>query len=166
MRQTPDVHQRFSTREPQLGDVRRLIEAETSCFEDPWPPQFFISEILADGRYNQLLEDAAGKLAGYLFCAWQYLDLHVLKVATIPPLRRHGLARQLMDLAEHHAVAMGGETLTLEVRESNAAAIGLYDALGYCRAGVRPRYYGNGEDALIMTKRISGSEPEVLISEI
>jgi ribosomal protein S18 acetylase RimI-like enzyme len=95
---------------------------------------------------------------GYLFCAWQYLDLHVLKVATLPPLRRHGLARLLMDLAEHHALSMGGETLTLEVRESNEAAIGLYDALGYFRAGVRPRYYGNGEDALIMTKRVFETE--------
>ncbi len=159
------MHQRFSSRKPQLGDVRRLVETETACFEDPWPPQFFVSEILADGRFNRLLEDAAGALAGYLFCAWQYLDLHVLKVATVPPLRRHGLARLLMDLAEQHAGSMGGETLTLEVRESNAAAIGLYDALGYRRAGVRPRYYGNGENAIIMTKRISGSEPEILISE-
>ena len=42
----------------------------------------------------------AGSMVAYLFCAWQYLDLHVLKVATLPPFRRSGLARRLMALAE------------------------------------------------------------------
>jgi ribosomal-protein-alanine N-acetyltransferase len=47
---------------------------------------------------------------------------------------------------------MGGETLTLEVRVTNVAAIGLYESLGYERKCVRPGYYADESDALTMTK--------------
>ena len=93
-------------------------------------------------------------MVAYLFCAWQYLDLHVLKVATLPQFRRAGLARRLMALAEDHAVEMSGESLTLEVRSSNVEAIALYETLQYQQVGTRAAYYPDGEDAVVMTKRI------------
>jgi len=150
--------ERLSVRPPQLGDARALAEAELVCFSDPWPPQFFASEILADGRFNRLLVDAGGDMVAYLFCAWQYLDLHVLKVATLPEYRRTGLARRLMALAEDHAVETGGESLTLEVRQSNSDAIAMYEVLEYEQVSVRTAYYQDGEDAVVMTKRILNSE--------
>ncbi len=97
-------------------------------------------------------------MVAYLFCAWQYLDLHVLKVATMPSHRRKGLALRLMAIAEAHAVEAGGESLTLEVRASNDGAIALYETLRYYQAGVRRGYYQDGEDAVVMTKRIQNSE--------
>ena len=145
---------RVSVRPPQLSDARALAEAELLCFSDPWPPQFFVSEILADGRFNRLLVDAGGNMVAYLFCAWQYLDLHVLKVATLPQYRRTGLARRLMGLAEDHGVETGGESLTLEVRVSNLDAIALYEALDYKQVGNRASYYQDGEDAVVMTKHL------------
>jgi len=148
----------LAVRPPQLSDARALAEAEIVCFNDPWPPQFFVAEILADGRFNRLLVDPAGRMAAYLFCAWQYLDLHILKVATLPPFQRSGIATRLMELAEDHTTEMGGESLTLEVRPSNVPALALYTALNYDRAGIRPKYYQDGEDAVIMTKRVLNSE--------
>jgi len=150
--------ERLSVRPPQLGDARALAEAELVCFSDPWPPQFFVTEILADGRFNRLLVDAGGTMVAYLFCAWQYLDLHVLKVATLPQFRRTGLARRLMTLAEDHAAEMAGESLTLEVRQSNSDAITMYEVLEYERVDVRTAYYQDGEDAVVMMKRILNSE--------
>ncbi len=145
---------RLSVRAPQVSDARALAEAELVCFSDPWPAQFFLSEILADGRLNRLLVEPDGRMVAYLFCAWQYLNLHVLKVATLPEHRRGGLASQLMALAEEHAEQMSGESLFLEVRRSNSSAIALYEALDYDRTGVRFNYYQDGEDAVIMTKRV------------
>jgi ribosomal-protein-alanine acetyltransferase len=110
--------------------------------------------MLAGGRFQRVITDVGGQLVAYLFTAWQYLDLHVLKVATLPGFRRQGLARRLMEIAERHCSEAGGETITLEVRPSNDDAIALYEALGYQRIGRRPGYYANGEDALVMTKQI------------
>jgi ribosomal-protein-alanine N-acetyltransferase len=146
------VSDRFAVRPPQLGDVRNLAVADMECFPDPWPAQFFVSEIIADGRLNRLVVDPAGRLAAYLFCAWQYLDLHVLKVATLADFRRRGLSLRLMRIAENHAEEMNGESLTLEVRKDNHSAIALYEGLGYTHQGVRRHYYPNGDDALIMTR--------------
>jgi ribosomal-protein-alanine N-acetyltransferase len=149
-----DSSVRVSVREPQPGDVRALERAERECFTDPWPGQFFVSEMFAPGRYHRLLVDQGGELVGYLFAAWQYLDLHVLKIATLTEYRRSGLARRLMDMAERHVAQMGGDSITLEVRESNHPALALYDFLGYRRAGRRRHYYADGEDAIVMTKTI------------
>jgi ribosomal-protein-alanine N-acetyltransferase len=149
---------RVSVRPPQISDARTLAEAEIECFSDPWPQQFFVAEILADGRFNRLLVDPSGYMVAYLFCAWQYLDLHVLKVAVPPPHRRRGLATRLMVLAEEHAAEMGGRSLILEVRPSNAPALAFYEALEYGPGGIRSKYYQDGEDAIIMAKRILNSE--------
>jgi ribosomal-protein-alanine N-acetyltransferase len=145
---------RVSVRLPQPGDVRSLEAAERVCFTDPWPGQYFVSELFAPGRFHRLLVDPAGDLVAYLFAAWQYLDLHILKVATLPPYRRQGLAGRLMALAERHAVEMGGDSVTLEVRTSNTGAITMYHAFGYHRSGIRRQYYSDGENAVIMTKTV------------
>jgi ribosomal-protein-alanine N-acetyltransferase len=141
-------------REPQSGDVHTLGELERICFPDPWPERYFGSELIAPGRFQQVLVNEAGNLVAYLFTAWQYLDLHVLKVATLPEVRRLGLARRLMLVAESHCTAMGGESVTLEVRPSNTSAIALYHSMGYQAAGERIGYYTSGESALVMTMRL------------
>ena len=46
--------------------------------------------------------------------------------------------------------------LHLEVRADNAAAIGLYQAMGFAADGRRRDYYGRGHDALLMSLRIAG----------
>ncbi len=45
----------------------------------------------------------------------------------------------------------GAEAVLLEVRASNAAALRLYESLGFQRVGLRRRYYADGEDAVLMT---------------
>jgi len=152
---------RVSVRVPQVSDIRDLERAERLCFVDPWPGQFFVSELFAPGRYHRVMVDPAGGLVAYLFSAWQFLDLHVLKIATLPQHRGEGLASRLMDMAEHHVRESAGDSLTLEVRTSNDAAIAMYRSLGYHSAGLRPKYYADGEDALIMTKRIVETENPV-----
>jgi ribosomal-protein-alanine N-acetyltransferase len=145
---------RVSERAPQPGDVRALERAERLCFTDPWPAQFFLTEMFAPGRFQRLLVDPGGDVVAYLFAAWQYLDLHVLKIAVLPEHRRHGHAQRLMAAAEAHALQNAGETLTLEVRPSNRSAVALYERLGYGLAGRRTRYYPDGEDAVVMTRRL------------
>ncbi len=146
---------RVMLRQPQPGDMAALEEVEQRCFPDPWPGRYFASELLAPGRFQRIMVDPAGRLIAYLFTAWQYLDLHVLKVAALPELRRQRLGSRLMAEAENHATEMAGESVTLEVRPSNDAALAMYRDLGYQLVGRRPSYYVNGEEALIMSKRIT-----------
>lgn len=80
----------------------------------------------------------------------------IANVAVAPASRRRGLARQMLASLEKRAASLGVSRLFLEVRVSNAPAMALYLKCGYIGRYVRPRYYGDGEDALIMEKRLGG----------
>ena len=77
-------------------------------------------------------------------------DVQILKVAVLPEMRRRGIARELLARVAGDARNLGATTSSLEVRASNAGAQALYERLGYRSLGKRPRYYSDGEDALIM----------------
>ena len=57
-----------------------------------------------------------------------------------PYARGHGLARLLTQRVEEGARAMGYYLLNLDVRETQHAAIALYESMGYIRWGVHPTY--------------------------
>ncbi|MCL2496144.1 MAG: ribosomal protein S18-alanine N-acetyltransferase, partial [Clostridiales bacterium] len=86
---------------------------------------------------------------------WQILDEgHITNVAAHPDYRRLGLAQLLITHMMTACRALGGRTMTLEVRENNAAARRLYEKMGFGTAGIRPHYYDNGENAVIMWSRL------------
>ncbi len=65
-----------------------------------------------------------------------------------PWSRGHGLARQLIEIAEQHARAAGFRVLNLDVRETQRAAIRLYETLGYTKFGEHP-YYAFANDRYV-----------------
>ena len=75
--------------------------------------------------------------------------------------RRGGVAGQLLDVFIRFAEGSGLAFLTLEVRESNYAAIALYGSRGFRGEGRRKNYYDHPkEDAIIMTKEFGAAEAE------
>ncbi len=89
-------------------------------------------------------------------------DVQILKVGVDPAWRRHGIARALLARVADDARNLGARTCSLEVRAANAGAQALYGALGLTVAGKRPRYYSDGEDAVIMT----GPLPTVTLAAV
>lgn len=57
-----------------------------------------------------------------------------------PWARGHGLSAMLVEAAESHARASGFGVLNLDVRDTQTAAIRLYERLGYVRFGTHPYY--------------------------
>ena len=66
-----------------------------------------------------------------------------------PSFRRQGVGLALMDSLKSEMSRLGCRAATLEVRESNTAAVRLYEKAGFSLAGVRPHYYMDKENALI-----------------
>jgi [ribosomal protein S18]-alanine N-acetyltransferase len=91
--------------------------------------------------------------------AWHVADeLHILNVATSPPMRRRGVASAIMREAMAYARGSRVRIVLLEVRRSNRAAIRLYRTLGFSAMGIRPNYYSDdGEDAVEM---VLGLDPD------
>ena len=77
-------------------------------------------------------------------------QVQILKVGVDPAMRRRGIARELLARVAADARDLGASRCSLEVRAGNVGAQELYAALGFRSLGVRPRYYSDGEDAVIM----------------
>lgn len=77
-------------------------------------------------------------------------QVQILKVGVDPAQRRRGIARELLARVAADARDLGAATCSLEVRAGNVGAQAFYGALGFHALGTRPRYYSDGEDALIL----------------
>jgi ribosomal protein S18 acetylase RimI-like enzyme len=93
-------------------------------------------------------------VVGYLFAMWIFDEMHVNKIAVDAGLRRRGIADALMAHCFAFARANGVETISLEVRKSNRGAQEFYAHLDFQSTYVRPRYYPDGETAVVMTRRV------------
>jgi len=86
-------------------------------------------------------------------------ELEILLVAVTPAARRRGAGTALVAAALADAARAGALAAHLEVRASNAAAIALYQRLGFVAVGRRPRYYDATEDAVLMSRALGGETP-------
>ena len=139
-----------------LGDLSAIEEIERRSYPTPWSRSMFAGELakassICLGAFES--EGEAAKLRGYLIVS-RYVDAwHVMNVAVDPDHRGHGTAKLLLDRLFELTADDARRGYTLEVRVSNAVAIGLYERLGFEARGLRRGYYtDNREDALIMWK--------------
>jgi len=158
-------------------DLDEIMPLERRCFADPWTRRMYLSDLttneaatyltlrMANGKL-QMADDERQMANGKKLLAidhrpspilaygglWLLLDeAHIATVASHPDWRGCGLGQWLMLALLDTAVVRGAVTSTLEVRAGNLPAKRLYEKLGYEVAGVRKRYYRDGEDGLIMT---------------
>ncbi len=129
-----------------------LAELEKLCFSDPWTREGLEAELSSDTAFFAVAEQegcAVGCAGMHCVCGECYID----KVVVHPDYRRQGLARGLVQYLIEQAIKQSGEFITLEVRESNAPAIALYQKLGFEPVGTRKNFYSAPrENALLMTK--------------
>lgn len=87
--------------------------------------------------------------------AWLVVDeLQITALAVHPDHRRQGLARQVLEAMLRLGREAGATRATLEVASTNGAARALYAGLGFNDVAVRRAYYRNGDDAVILWKKI------------
>lgn len=78
----------------------------------------------------------------------------LLTLGVRPAARRRGLGRLVLRELAHEAAVRGARTLFLEVSERNRPALDLYRGAGFAAVGRRARYYGNGDDALVLARAL------------
>jgi [ribosomal protein S18]-alanine N-acetyltransferase len=135
-----------------LEDLDEVVAIERLSFPVPWDRQAFAEELARPWAKVEILRHrASGRVVA--FCNyWLVADeVHILNVAVRPEAQRRGLAGRLLGHIIEQAKRGNARVLSLEVRVSNAAAVGLYRRFGFREVGRRPKYYAdNGEDALLM----------------
>ena len=101
-------------------------------------------------------EEAGAQIVGFVVARCADDEWEIENVVVVPEQRRLGTGSALVRELVQEAGRSGVTAVLLEVRESNAAARGLYEKIGFNQVGRRPDYYRNPpEDALLLKISIS-----------
>ncbi len=125
---------------PSHIDGMEIIE--NNCFPEPWSRKSLEELLTCEYAVYFVAKDLdSGCIAGY---AGMYVSFdvgNINNVGVLPKYRRHGIGARLIGELCEYCKKNSIVLLTLEVRESNAPAIGLYEKFGFERVGVRKNYY-------------------------
>ena len=137
-------------------DIPVLVSLDKELFPySPWSSGQYREEISAPTRRFIVAVDEGLSVIGYAgVFAPGGAEADILTVGVISQHRGQGIARQLMAGITKWAIDQGSIAMMLEVKTDNAAAIGLYESLGYSKLNIRKDYFGSGLDALVMRKEL------------
>ena len=136
-----------------LLDLGALRHLENVCFDhDAWPLLDLIA-VLTWPDVIRLKAVESGEMAGFIAgdprqskgAVW------IATVAVEPRFRRRGIGSALMLECERRAQL---PVVKLTVRISNQVAISMYEKLGYQTSDIWRAYYSDGEDGLVMSKKL------------
>lgn len=144
----------MTTETTDISDLDRIVEI-AAAQTDSWSREQIEEEFGYDFA-KVLVVRHNGVIIGWCDIHITYDNAHLNEIAVDEEYRRIGAGRLLLGYAAKLSAERGCESMTLEVRESNMPAIGLYRSFGFETAGKRKRFYTNPEeDALVMKLEIS-----------
>lgn len=137
------------------ADLDAIMEIERRAYAFPWT-RSILHDCLRVG-YSCWLYEINGVIHGYGVMSSAAGEAHILNLCVRPESQGQGLGRKMLT----HFIALAGrhgvDTLLLEVRPSNPAALALYQDLGFNEVGVRKDYYPaeqGRENAIILALAI------------
>ena len=132
--------------------VDEVVALEAASFTNPWSKDALLWEMRnSDVTRVYVARDDDGSLVAFCACWVIFDEVHINTMAVAAGRRRQGVASALLQFVLADASAAGARKATLEVRQSNQAAIRLYESLGFAVVATRPGYYTKpDEDALIL----------------
>lgn len=135
------------------ADLPALLVLEAEAFgTDAWGERA-LREELGGGRRAVVADDGEGVVEGYAASrvAGDVVDLE--RIVVRRDARRRGTGGALLDDLLAHTG--GAERMLLEVSSANRAALSFYAGRGFRRIDVRPRYYRDGSDAVVMGRALA-----------
>ena len=139
-------------RPASLTDLPALVALEQELFgPDAWNEALLRQEIEGPGRRFVVADDLSGY--GVTMTAGDIVDL--LRIGVRPAARRGGIASRILD--ELLVDTEDASRMLLEVSATNAPALGFYVARQFSVIDVRPHYYRDGSEALVMCRWLPGA---------
>lgn len=136
-------------------DIPAVLALEQISHPTPWSEGMFRSEMTQEISCFIVYQDCStGSLVGY-GGFWNMVgDGNITNVTVSPEFRRQGVGRRIVEDLLVRMRERKMEFASLEVRDSNAPAIHLYESCGFSLLGRRPGYYADGETARIYGRRL------------
>lgn len=140
----------FTFRPMLLEDLDEILVIDEAAFgKKHWGRETFVKELNNQYAYYLTVTNKEKKVLGFIGI-WLVIDeMHIMTLAIDESARRQGLAEALMLLGFKHSFLNRVRTSTLEVKANNIGAIKLYEKYKFKQQGMRPKYYADGQAALL-----------------
>jgi ribosomal protein S18 acetylase RimI-like enzyme len=139
----------------RLLDLIAVWRLERACFpQDAYDPLTLLSMALSHNLVRLKVE-ADDRLVGYAageLREWERVGW-IVTIGVLPAYWGRGIGGRLLTSTED-AMRPFVDRVKLTARQSNIRAISLYERNGYAHAGALRRYYHDGEDGLVMEKKL------------
>ncbi|MHA2503342.1 MAG: GNAT family N-acetyltransferase [Candidatus Kariarchaeaceae archaeon] len=157
----------ITIRHPEISDLEDIVHINRVCLPENYPVAYFI-ELIKSWKDTSCVVELEGKVVGYILMRIEGASLtpwkprsetkgHIISVAVLPEVRRKRLGTKMMNFILELADKISElKEITLEVRQSNLAAINLYRRLQFVSDKIISGYYSDGEDAVLMKFRMPG----------
>ena len=143
-------------RQAERADLLAIVRIENASFPQPWPYDAFEGFLGEPGFL--VAETSDGQVAGYVVSDVMPnygRDIgHVKDIAVHPECRGNGIGSALLGRSLAVLAGAGVYSVKLEVRDSNEGAKRLYRGFGFDPLRRIPRYYEDGEDAIVMVREL------------
>jgi [ribosomal protein S18]-alanine N-acetyltransferase len=138
------------------GDVDALTLLEPLLFHTDRCSRRSFQRLIRQGRV-MVVREKEQTILGYaiLLTRRNSRKMRIYSFGIADSSRRRGLAGALLAKLEEMATAADCHTLTLEVGDTNTAAIGFYSKHGFYQCGFRLHYYQDGGHAILMRKPLT-----------
>ena len=134
------------------SELQSIADIELEVMPQPWNLSSYKAAYASDSGKIYVAYDADQEtIAGFVVLYVAVDEGEIPDVVVAPDYRRQGVAQSLMTYIFTDNPDI--QSYFLEVRESNEAAIGLYNKLGFAQVGIRKNFYTDPiENALCMSK--------------
>ena len=142
-------------RRMKLDDFQSVTAIEKKVYNYPWTIGVF-KDCFRAGYICSVCEDLENVI-GYSILSVAAGEAHIMNVCVDPDEQKQGVGRKMIEEMIKVARQNKSESIYLEVRPSNEAAISLYKQLGFDEIGLRKDYYPapeGREDALMLSIKL------------
>lgn len=134
-------------------DFTLVINSENELFNKMTEEEFYAHYLDNPLITIHMISDSH-TVVGYIVIWLDGDKSQIYSMVIFEPFRRQGIGYTSMMIMEIMLKQKGVHEWSLEVRDSNKSALGLYQKIGFKEVAIRHGYYKNHEDALLMVKII------------
>lgn len=138
----------------KFEDIDVVDEINKASFSNPWSRESFERELSSNRVAHYFVAIHEDRIIGFVGIWIIFQEAQITTIAVHPDFRGKKVGEKLLDFVIDYCLKNHVKNIILEVRVSNTIAQNLYYKKGFKKVGLRKWYYKDGEDALVMVKKL------------
>lgn len=144
---------KYQIREMTLADIPDVIAGEERIFGISLGYDLIYTDLRLNPYAYYFVLEIDETVQGYIGL-WIEERAQIVNFYVEKAYQGLGFGAMILDFSLNLCIMSKAKNISLEVRKSNHQAIKLYEKYGFSAINVRPHYYHDGEDAIVMNKEL------------